>query len=40
MLPGADGAITEQTTNELSTPGAQTLILGFNPAGHGAVLDA
>lgn len=40
MLAWADGAITEQTTNELSTPGVQTLILRFNPGGHGAVLDA
>jgi hypothetical protein len=39
MLAWAEGDITQQAIAELSTPDAQSLILRFNPAGHGALLE-
>ena len=39
MLAWANGDITPQTVTELAAPDAQSLILRFNPAGRGAVLE-
>ena len=36
---GADGDISPQTLTDLSSPGAQSLIVRFNPTARGAVLE-
>ena len=40
MLAWADGAVTHQTIDALSTPDTERLILRFNPVANGVVLDA
>ena len=39
MLALADGDIAPQTITYLSSPGAQSLIVRFNPAARGALLE-
>ena len=35
----ADGDVAPQTITDLSSPGAQSLIVRFNPAARGALLE-
>ena len=39
ILAWADGDIAPQTITDLSSPGAQSLIVRFNPVAHGALLE-
>ena len=39
MLAWADGDIAPKTVTDLSSPGAQSLIVRFNPAARGALLE-
>lgn len=39
LLAWAYGDITQQAVADLSTPDSQSLVLRFNPAGHGAQLQ-
>jgi uncharacterized membrane protein len=40
MIAWANGPVTEQTMSELSAPDTKSLVLRFNSAGHGIVLEA
>ena len=39
MLAWADGDVAPQTITDLSSPGAQSLIVRFTPAARGALLE-